>query len=106
MAQKVEELVKPDEILMISQYYDIVCLDRYLHKPVRQLGLSPNMGADYARDTIRSIAGMQRFWLITAEDGDSIVTMIPAEFHQSSLVRLPHDLHLYSYDRTGNSVGR
>jgi uncharacterized membrane protein len=106
MAEKVEQLVKPDEILMISQYYDIVCLDRYLHRPVRQLGLSPNMGADSARDTIRSFLEMQRFWLITAEDGDSIITMIPPEFHETSLIRLPHDLHLYLYERSSNSVGK
>ena len=103
MAAKVEEVVKPDEILMISQYYDIVCLDRYLHHPVRQVGQSPNMGAESVRGTVHSFPGLKRFWLLTAEDGNSITSMIPTEFHVQQEIRMPHDLHLYLYVREGTA---
>ena len=99
MAIAVESLVKPDELIMVSQYYDIVCLDRYLERPYRQIGLSPKLGAEYTRKTIASFPDLTHFWLVAAEDGTEITTMIPAEFSQVKEVRFGHDLHLFRYER-------
>lgn len=96
MAKQVEELVPVDETLVVSQHYDIACLDRYLSKPRRQLGLSPAMGADLVKS---KLASMDEFALLTAQEGESIKEMVPGEFSLRKQVDLSHGLHLRLYRR-------
>jgi hypothetical protein len=99
IAHKVEQVVEPDDLIFVSQYYSIPPLDRYLTRPFRQVGLSPQMGRDYTYKTILSFPQLERFWLISCEDGEPIVEMIPPQFSRVNEVRFSHNLHLYLYQR-------
>lgn len=96
MAQKVEELVPEEEVLIVSQHYDIACLDRYLQKPRRQMGLSPAMGAEIVK---AKLAKLNEFALLTAQEGESIKDMVPAVFNLNKQIDLSHGLHLRLYRR-------
>ncbi|HEY9777292.1 MAG TPA: glycosyltransferase family 39 protein [Planktothrix sp.] len=100
IARAVEQKVKPDDLVFVSHYYNIVCLDRYLDRPYRQIGLSPEMGAQYTQKVIRSFANLSCFWLVAAEGGKAIVPMLPREFKPTEEVRYLHDLHLFKYVRS------
>lgn len=95
MAALVESQVKSDEPLLISQYYDIVCLDRYLSVPRLQFGVSPALGAEHLAGLLH---GHKRFWLITAQEGEAIKNMIPKQFRLSRQTDLRHALHLRLYE--------
>lgn len=96
MASKVEELIAPDQVLVVSQHYDIACLDRYLKEPRRQLGASPSMGAEYLS---RMLEGLNSFGLLTAQDGEAIKDLIPKEFKMKTQVDFSHGLHLRIYQK-------
>jgi uncharacterized membrane protein len=100
MAAKVEEVVKPEDVLMVSHYFNIVCLDRYLSRPVRQVGLSPQLGAERINAKIEGISPkLNQFWLLTAEDGENIRDIMPQTFAVVQKIDLPHELHLRLYRR-------
>ncbi len=96
MAALVERQVKTDEPLLVSQYYDIVCLDRYLTVPLLQIGVSPALGAERLASLL---AGRKRFWLITAQEGEAIKNMIPGDYRLRQQTDLRHALHLRLYER-------
>lgn len=95
MARLVESLVRPDEPLLVSQYYDIVCLDRYLNHPFVQYGVSPSLPADHLA---RVLSGRKSFWLLTAQEGEAIKNMIPTRYKLIRQVDLRHALHLRLYE--------
>lgn len=98
MAALVERVIEPTDIVMVSQYYDIVCLDRYLHSPLAQIGLTPNMGKPYVTQVFASLPNLKRFWLLTAEDGDAVVQLLPSNCEKvSATTKLEHDLNLTLY---------
>src|SRR5262249_57992728 len=94
MAAEVERRCHPGELVLVSQYYDIACLDRYLTKPMLQVGVSPAQGADHVS---RVVCGRELFWLLTAQEGEAITGMIPPQFTREQEVSLPHGLHLRLY---------
>ncbi len=91
MAQLAEMHVGRDDLLVVSQPYNIVCLDRYLSRPLRQVGASPAQGRQHLENLL---ACCDRFWLITAQEGEGMVTMIPPRFQVASRIDLPRGLHL------------
>jgi len=94
MARLVEERAA-DDLVLVSQPYDIVCLDRYLSRPVRQIGVTPALPAERL---IVQLAGRKRFWLVTAQEGEAIKDMVPARFRLMSQIDLHHALHLRLYE--------
>ncbi len=94
MAQMVESNVGGD-MLFVCQPYDIVCLDRYLHSPRRQIGLSTVMNDE----TVANAVGKyNRFWLITALDGEAICARLPKSLVKKQEFKLPRGLILRSYE--------
>ena len=98
MAQLVESKVN-DEMLFVAQPYDIVCLDRYLHFPRKQIGLSTVMKSE---DIAKRVSAYRRFWLITALDGEAVTTRIPNSFSKKEEFVLPRGLILRFYEAAGN----
>ena len=100
-AQLVNNLCLKDDLLLVSQYYDIVCLDRYLTRPIRQIGIGAAMG----KDKIAHLVNCEikptpdAFWLLTAQEGDRVFAMIPLNFKAVSEYDLGHALHLRRYVR-------
>lgn len=94
MAVEVERICKPDDLLVVSEFYNIACLDRYLTRPLRQIGASPAMGKDRVS---KLLAGHSRFVLLTAQQGEFIKDLIPPEFSITERVDLRHGLHLRVY---------
>ena len=94
MAEIVESECKADDILLVSQHYDVVCLDRYLTRPRIQYGVSPPLGAAHIA---RLVSGQSRFWLLTSQDGEEIKSMMPPEFKICKQIDLHHGLHLRLY---------
>jgi uncharacterized membrane protein len=96
MANVVETNCKVDDLILVSQHYDLVCLDRYLTKPYRQIGVSPNMGEKHIHDLL---SGLNTFVLITAQEGEQIKNMIPSDFKLNKQIDLSHGLHFRFYSR-------
>ncbi len=96
MAQKVEELISPDRTLIVSQHYNIACLDRYLTTARIQKGMSPAMGKQAVAELLSTETS---FALITAQEGESIKNMVPPEFRLVKQVDFAHGLHLRIYER-------
>jgi uncharacterized membrane protein len=97
-AQIIEDQRKPEEIVYVSQYYDLYCLDRYLTGPIRQIGLSPALG----QEKIKAVLFMHRqdcptFWILTGQEGDRVFAMVPTVYHEISHLDLHHALHLRHY---------
>ncbi len=84
--------------VFISQFYNIVCLDRYLTRPYKQIGLSPAMGQAKI-DTIFHKFQPVKFILITAQEGESIKNMLPKEYSQAFEKNYFHGLHLRVYKK-------
>lgn len=96
MASAVERICKPDDLLVVSEFYNIACLDRYLTMPLNQIGASPAMGKEHVA---KLVDGRTRFVLLTAQQGEFIAPMIPAEYKIVDRVDLRHGLHLRVYQR-------
>jgi uncharacterized membrane protein len=101
LAQTVENKVGTDDLVLVSQYYNIACLDRYLTKPYVQVGISPALGAKYFAD---AISGRDRFWLITAQEGEAITSYVPRNYKLDSRFDFRHGLHLRYYERLPYSM--
>jgi hypothetical protein len=106
VAQTVERVCRPDELLFVSPYYNIVCLDRYLRYPLRQIGISPTIGGAPLKRIIDKIdegdqnnsAGQRRtFWVLAAQEGDTIFNTIPSSYRIVQKYDYPHALHLRQY---------
>ncbi|HEY9867981.1 MAG TPA: glycosyltransferase family 39 protein [Candidatus Obscuribacterales bacterium] len=95
MAAQVESLCAADDPILVSQYYDIVCLDRYLRQPRIQIGISPAQGNEHIA---RLIGSRPRFWLLTAQEGEEARELIPAGYRPTREVHLSHGLHLRLYE--------
>ncbi len=98
MARILEQEIADDETLIVSQHYDIVCLDRYLTKPRIQLGMSPAMGRQAVQERLAAL-NLKAFALLTAQDGESIKDLISPEFQIRKQVNLSHGLHLRLYTK-------
>jgi uncharacterized membrane protein len=94
MAALVETAVKPDQLLLVSQYYDIFCLDRYMHRPYRQVGVSSATTTAQLEEILTSTP---RFALVTAQEGDRIVAAVPPRYYAVQHWDLGHSLHLWIY---------
>lgn len=98
MAQLVENKCTSDDIIFVSQYYDIVCLDRYLTKPFRQVGVSPNMGQEKFQKILGDLHP-DSFWILTGQEGDGIFVMVPAQYSSVENHDLGHALHFRHFVR-------
>lgn len=96
MAQVVEEKVDTTTLLLVSQYYDLPCLNRYLKLPRIQVGISPSMGAEHLQ---KLVDNKTEFALVTAQEGDRIMAMVPGEFKAVEAKDLGHALHFRIYRR-------
>lgn len=96
MAALIETRVSPKEVIIISPYYNLVCLDRYLKQPYKQVGLEAQLGQDYINS---NLSGLDQFWLLTAQEGENIATMIPSDFKLTERYDLCHGLHLRHFQR-------
>jgi hypothetical protein len=97
-AQLVESVTGPHDILFVSQYYDVMCLDRYLKRPLYQIGVSPALGKDKVQALIHNMVGAkQTFWVLTAQEGDRVFEMIPSYYSVVFDVDLHHAIHLRKY---------
>jgi uncharacterized membrane protein len=89
-----------NEVVFVSQYYDIICLDRYLSEPMRQIGVSPQIGQDQMNKLIAERIGTpKRFWVMTAQEGDAVFRLIPKQYTISERYDFPHALHLRHYKK-------
>jgi hypothetical protein len=94
----VERLTGPDDIIFVSQYYDVMCLDRYLSRPLRQVGVSPSLGREKVQSLVVEIAKTKKtFWVLTAQEGDGIFQMIPPQYKVVFDSDLHHAIHLRQY---------
>lgn len=96
MAAALEERWHPHDLVVVSEYYNIALLDRYLTKPYRQIGASPAMGADAIA---KILAGEKKFALVMAQKGDDLAGMIPEGFVVKDQVDFSHALHLKIYEK-------
>lgn len=96
MAIAVEKVCRPDDLLLVSEYYDVACLDRYLTRPFKQWGVSPAMGREHIESILK---GRHRFALLTAQQGEFIKDLIPAEYKIVDRVDMRHGLHLRIYQK-------
>lgn len=85
-----------DDVLFVSQPYDIVCLDRYLNHPRRQIGLSSVMSNE---QVAAAVVPYGRFWLLTALDGEAVNAKLPPDYAKKQEHKLPHGLILRLYER-------
>ena len=95
LAQKVESLVGPNDLVLVSQYYNIVCLDRYLTRPLHQVGVTPELGTTHLEQVL---SHCDQFWLITAQEGEAIKDMLPKRFKLIQQEDFAHGLHLRLYN--------
>ena len=97
VAQKLEEMLHANELVVVSEWYEIASLDRYLQHPLRQIGLSAEMGKTYIQSQIEQHANAQSFVLVSAGEGHAIKTMLPPEYKQGAQIRLSHDVIVTEY---------
>jgi uncharacterized membrane protein len=97
-ARLLEQKSLPDDLVFVSHYYDIVCLDRYLTRPMRQVGITPSLGSAKVAKLIDTLASQkQQFWVLTGQEGDQIFSMIPSRYSCDYDQDLHHALHLRHY---------
>lgn len=83
--------------VLIAQPYDLVCLNRYLTKPILQVGVSPALGAGHLSTTV---SNRQSFILITAQEGEAITGLVPGDFHQVLRKDFSQGVHLRIYRKS------
>ncbi len=91
MAALIEQRVPTNEIVLVSPHYDLICLNRYLTKPRMQVGTGPLLGNE---QVYRVLKGQKSFWLLTAQDGDSVTVFVPPEYKQIESIQMRHGLKL------------
>lgn len=77
LAWRLSETVPADELVLVAQHYDIYCLNRYLRTPLRQVGVDTPMSAEALEQVL---AGVRQFTLVTAQEGFSFASKIPARY--------------------------
>jgi hypothetical protein len=105
VAQTIEQVCGLQNPLFVSPYYNIVCLDRYLHYPLRQIGISPVLGGARLEGIIDSVSNKdktngtsgQAFWILTGQEGDTVFDTIPGCYKTVQKYDFPHALHLREY---------
>lgn len=101
VAAQVEQLAGPTDLVLIAQPYDLVCLNRYLTRPILQAGISPVLGAKHL-STI--IDGRKKFYLITAQEGEAVTGLIPGGWHKTMETNFHNGLHLRAFTRMGEGA--
>ena len=96
VAQTIEHVCRANEVLLVSPYYNIVCLDRYLHNPLRQIGVSPTLGEAVLKNITHRLS-LQTFWVLSAQEGDAIFNIIPSQYKIAQEYDFQHALHLRQY---------
>ncbi len=102
IANQIEQNIKPNEILYVSNYYNILCLDRYLHQPLPQIGISPALGTAGVQKIFHDTANKSisnTFWVLSAQEGDAIFSLIPQEYTIIEQRDFGHALHLKHYKK-------
>ncbi len=95
MAKIVEQRVAPDDMLLVSPHYDIVCLNRYLETPRMQVGTGPLLGNQHVYNLL---TGKTRCWLLTAQEGATVSVFIPPRMKSKETIQLSHSLMLTRYE--------
>jgi len=95
LARILETRVSDDPLVLVAQPYNILCLNRYLSRPYRQVGVSTVMTAPQVES---KLSGVNKFVLITAQEGESFTAMVPTRFKMVDHVKLSHGLHLRRYE--------
>ena len=98
VAEKLEAMLHQNELVVVSEWYEVASLDRYLQHPLRQIGLSAEMGKNYIESQIKQHANLQSFVLVSAGEGHAIKTMLPPEYRQGTQIRLSHDVLITEYN--------
>lgn len=93
-AKGLQTRILPQELVLVAQWYNILCLDRYLDKPLRQVGVDTNMTPQQVDQLVK---GQETFWLITAQEGEGFKNLIPPRFHEAAHTAYPHGLHVRLY---------
>lgn len=84
-------------LVLVAQPYDLVCLNRYLTKPIRQVGVSPVLGTQH----LSAIVGKcQSFILITAQEGEAITGLVPGDFQQAQKKDFSQGIHVRVYTKS------
>lgn len=94
LAAALEQHTESDELVVVAQHYNIVCLDRYLNKPFRQVGMSTNMPDEH----LERILPVKKFALVTAQEGEALAQRIPLRFKLVKRFDYAHGLHLRFYE--------
>lgn len=98
MAALVEEKINPQTLLLVSEPYNIFCLDRYLITPRRQIGLIGCSGETGLKQSLQALPkDSQDFWLLTAQSGETMAMQMPAQYRLLEAIHLHHALHLRHY---------
>ena len=101
LAQLLEANCSANDLIFISNYYNIVCLDRYLHKPLKQIGIDKDHGIATIDKQISIQLNQANsnliFWVLSAQEGDSIFSTIPTKYKLMQSYDFPHALHLRKY---------
>jgi len=105
VAQTIERVCQLQTPILVSPYYNIVCLDRYLHYPLRQIGVSSVLGAVRLESIIDNMSNSnksngkseQAFWVLSAQEGDTIFDIVPRRCKIVQKYDFPHALHLRQY---------
>ena len=101
VAKLIETNGNSNSVLFVNPYYNIVCLDRYLQKPFRQIGIDNNTGISVIQKTIdhdkEQLPQNTIFWILSAQNGDTIFNTIPGKYKLLQKYDFPHALHLRKY---------
>jgi mannosyltransferase len=94
VARRIEAIVPQTELVLVAQHYNIVCLDRYLRKPYKQVGVD-SLTADARVSEI--LTRVPSFTLITGQEGNAFAAKVPARFQLIEEANFAHGLHLRRY---------
>lgn len=96
MALYVETHAPRENLLLVSQYYFIPCLDRYLKIPFRQVGVSSVTTPAQMEQILDGVSG---FSLVTAQEGDQVLKVISPRYRAVEHKDLGHSLHFYTFSQ-------
>jgi len=96
VAQIIENIGAESPVIFVCPYYNIVCLDRYLHRPFRQIGVNPNLKKEEFARMIRQLS-RQEFWVLSGQEGDTVFDTVPGGYRIVQRYDYPHAVHLRKY---------
>lgn len=97
MARLIEKKADPQELLLISPHFDMMCVNRYFTVPRMQVGTGPLLGNQHIYPLLK---GRKSFWFMTAREGDCVAVMLPPWYQVAETNQLPHGLALTHYVST------